>query len=241
MTAILLDRDAPQAEIALALDDIHDDDSTAFFMPAGAMTLVQFRRWTHSPTFPKTGTLSYIGKEVFIDMSPERLKSHGSVKTAVGGTVIPLVLKRKTGKLYFDRSRLVNKDADISNEPDALFASWEAFKTGRIRMVPSNDGDDYIELEGTPDWVLEVVSPSSVSKDKVKLRKRYHLAGILEYWLIDARGDEIEFQILMHGDDDYVPAKRVGEWQVSPVFGKKFRLRRIEDELGDVDFRLDVK
>ena len=39
----------------------------------------------------------------------------------------------------------------------------------------------------------------------------------------------------------WTPAKIDGEWQASKVFGKKFRLRRITDELGDVDYSLDVK
>ena len=108
-------------------------------------------------------------------------------------------------------------------------------------MVPTKDEDDCIELEGTPDWIMEIVSPSSVTKDKKKLRRRYHKAGIAEYWLIDARGEEVDFQILIRGETDYEPAERVGNWQVSPVFGKKFRLRRILDELGEVDFRLDMK
>jgi Uma2 family endonuclease len=37
-----------------------------------------------------------------------------------------------------------------------------------------------MELEGTPDWVLEVVSQSSVAKDTKWLRESYHKAGIPE-------------------------------------------------------------
>jgi Uma2 family endonuclease len=211
-----------------------------FFMPA-PMSLEQFRQWTYADDFPKTGVIAYIGKEIFIDMSPERLRSHGSVKTEVCTVVNALVRKKKSGKFYGDRTRLVNVSAEISNEPDGLFAKWASFKNGKIRPVPTKKKDDYIELEGTPDWILEVVSPGSVGKDKRTLKKRYHRAGIGEYWLIDARGEEVDFQILIHSDDGYLQAKRDGEWQVSKVFGKKFRLRRIKDELGDVDYRLDVK
>ncbi|MBI2809169.1 MAG: Uma2 family endonuclease [Planctomycetes bacterium] len=222
-------------------EPLEEDRSASFFMPTMGMTLEAFRAWTYSDEFPRTGSIAYIGKEIFIDMSPERLQSHGSVKTAVSGTIIPLVFRKKKGKLYFDRTRVVNVAAGLSNEPDGVFALWESFKNGKIILVPTKDDDDYIELEGTPDWILEVVSRSSVTKDKKTLRKRYHRAGISEYWLIDARGDEVEFDILIHGEDDYEPAQRAAGWQVSRVFGKKFRLRRIKDELGDVDYRLDVK
>ena len=56
-----------------------------------------------------------------------------------------------------------------------------------------------------------------------------------------ACGVELDFQILIHGENDYEPAPYKGDWQTSKVFGKKFRLRRTKDELGDVDYRLDVK
>ena len=61
----------------------------------------------------------------------------------------------------------------------------------------------YREIEGTPDWVLEVISESSVRKDTEQLRTAYHRAGISEYWLIDALGEEIIFQILNHRKNGY--------------------------------------
>ncbi len=241
MAVILLDSDTRKIGASSSLDTRPDDDSSAVIMPTGAMTLAQFRRWTASFDFPENGNIAYLGKEIFIDMSPERIDSHASPKVEIYTVLGTLIRKKKKGRIFFDRTRIVHKAAQISNEPDAFFASWETLKNGELKRIPSPHHDDTIEFESTPDWALEIVSPGSVIRDTVKLRQRYHLAGIREYWLVDARGDEIDFQILVHGDDDYVLAKAVGGWQVSPVFGKKFRLRRIEDELGDVDYRLDVK
>ncbi len=241
-TATLFKRPREKAPTTVPpLERVAYDGPPAFFMPAGSMSLAEFRQWTYTDEFPETGKIAYLGKEIFFDMSPERLQSHGCVKTEVSVVVHGLIRKRNSGRFFVDRTRISNVDADVSNEPDALYASFKACKAGRIRYVPTKEGDDYIELEGACDWILEVVSPGSVTKDKKKLRKRYHRAGIDEYWLIDARGEEIDFQILIHGKDDYEPAERSGDWQTSKVFGKKFRLRRIKDELGDVDYRLDVK
>ena len=213
----------------------------SFFMPAGSMTLDEFRRWTWSDEFPTLAEIAYIGKEIFIDMSPERIDSHGSPKVEIYTTLGTFVRKRKKGRIFFDRTRIVNKDAEVSNEPEAFFASWATLKSGAIRKIRTPTGDDFIEFEGTPDWIMEIISPASVTKDTETLRKAYHKAGIDEYWLIDARREEVDFQILIRGETDYEPAERVGEWQVSRVFGKKFRLHRIKDELGDVDYRLDIK
>jgi Uma2 family endonuclease len=234
-------RHKPKTPALDPVEELEEDRSASFFMPAGSMTLDDFRRWTSADDFPENGKIAYIGKEIFIDMSPERIDSHGSVKVEAYTVVGALVRKKKKGQLFFDRTRVVHAEAVISNEPDAFFASWATLRKGGLRRIRTPSGDDYIEFEGTPDWILEIVSPSSVTKDKKLLRGRYHRAGISEHWLIDARGEDVDFQILIHGKDEYEPAERAGDWQVSQVFGKKFRLRRITDELGDIDYRLDVK
>ena len=218
-----------------------DDQSTAFFMPAGSMTLDEFRQWTYADDFPKNAAIAYIAGEIFIDMSPERIDSHASPKVEIYITLGSLVRKKRKGRIFFDRTRVVHADAEVSNEPEAFFATWATLKKGTLRKIRNPDGDDFIEFEGTPDWIMEIVSPSSVTKDKKQLKKSYHRAGIAEYWLIDARKKDVDFQILIHGEKSYEPAETDGDWQVSRVFGKKFRLRRITDELGDIDYCLDVK
>jgi Uma2 family endonuclease len=182
-----------------------------------------------------------MGEELFIDMSPERLDSHNKVKTEITRVLANLVVTRDLGNFYSDRTRLVNEAANLSNEPDALFAAWGTMEENRLRQVPSaTDRGDYIELEGTPDWVLEIVSTSSVNKDTRALRKNYFLAGIREYWLIDARGDKVDFQVLIYRSTGYTASRRRG-WQKSRVFGCHFRLARHRDRLGQWQYRLQVR
>ena len=40
-------------------------------------------------------------------------------------------------------------------------------------------------VEGAPDFVLEVVSPSSISRDYIKKACKYQEAGVREYWIVD--------------------------------------------------------
>ncbi len=40
-------------------------------------------------------------------------------------------------------------------------------------------------IEGAPDFVIEVVSPSSVYLDRHKKRQKYRDAGVREYWIVD--------------------------------------------------------
>lgn len=79
-----------------------------------------------------------------------------------------------------------NEEANLTGQPDGIFVSTLGLQTGRVRFVGSMGGD-YVELEGTPDMVLEIVSTSSVVKDYKRLRELYWRAGIPEYWIVDAR------------------------------------------------------
>jgi Uma2 family endonuclease len=97
------------------------------------------------------------------------------------------------------------------------------------------------ELEGSPDWVLEIVSDTSVKKDLVQLREAYHRAGIPEYWLVDARGDEIRLQILLRRKNGYVAAVNREGWQRSKVFSRSFRLEGVLNDYGLWEYTLHVR
>jgi Uma2 family endonuclease len=144
--------------------------------------------------------------------------------------------------VYVDGLLLTNPDAGVSNNPDALFFTYSSLEGRRVRPVPMKGSEHkHRELEGSPDWVLEVVSDSSVKKDFDDLREAYHRAGIPEYWIVDARGDDIVFQILLRRKNGYVAAVNREGWQRSKVFGSSFRLERKLNEYGLWEFTLHVR
>ena len=68
-----------------------------------------------------------------------------------------------------------------------------------------------------------------------------HRAGIPEYWLVDARGSEIAFQILNRRKTGYAAARVVDGWRRSRVFGRSFRLVRTAVRLGLWEYTLEVE
>jgi Uma2 family endonuclease len=95
---------------------------------------------------------------------------------------------------------------------------------------------------GSPDIVVEIVSPSSEDTDTAWLMSAYHNAGIPEYWVIDARDeDDIRFDIYKRTAKEYAPGRKQAGWVKSPILGKSFRLTRIEGKSGHVRFALDVR
>lgn len=217
-------------------------DRCGFRIPASALTLSGFRAWATSDEFPQHIRAAFIGGEIFIEMSNEDLDTHFAVKTEISRVLSNLIRDLKLGKFYGDGALVSNEDASVSNNPDASFFTIESFQSGRVRLVPkAGEETRYKEIEGTPDWVLEVVSDSSVQKDTAKLREAYHQAGVSEYWLVDARGEDIHFHILNHRKPGYAAAPLRDGWQRSRIFGRFFRLDRQRDAFGLWEYTLHVR
>lgn len=159
--------------------------------------LAGFRRWVLSPRFPEKVRASYIDGEIEVDMSPEEAHVHNNPKSQVCGALHYWIETHDLGQVFFDGMMLVNEAAEVANEPDFMFCLWDTLASGRAELRETFPGSGRItELVGTPDLVVEIVSPSSVTKDNVKLKERYALADIPEYWLIDGRGRTIKHEVL---------------------------------------------
>ena len=67
-------------------------------------------------------------------------------------------------------------------EPDIMFIS----EANRVNMRPSY-------LDGPADLVIEIVSPESIERDRVKKYTEYQVGGVPEYWLIDPLTQQVSF------------------------------------------------
>ena len=125
-----------------------------------------------------------------------------------------------------------------------VFVSETSLDSGRVRLVAKADGraDRYVELEGPPDLIVEIVSDASVRKDTERLPAAYYRAGVAEYWLIDARGEDLLFRIHRRGPKTYEPTEELASGhQYSPVLKQWFRLDRSRNPRGRVAFDLDCR
>jgi Uma2 family endonuclease len=208
-------------------------------IPPEAHTYSGFLKWVMSDSFPENLRVTYFLGDVSVDMSEENIDTQSNVKTAIYGTLLPLIREVDFGQFYTDGVLLCNEAADVSNNPDAVAARWRTLETKKLSFIVRKDSRR--ALEGTPDWVMEIVSDSSVDKDLRQLRTAYHRAGIEEYWIIDARGDEISFQILTWRQAGYVPTPNKYGWIYSRVFDHEFRLTRVRDRIGAWTYTLEVR
>jgi Uma2 family endonuclease len=211
-------------------------------LPRAATTHSGFRRWITSLRFPQEVRPTFVDGEIWLSMSPESLETHNKVKTEFTAVFARHVQERDLGEVYSDRSLLTNVDARVSTEPDLLFVSWAASETGRVTLGRRKRAqEEFIEIVGTPDVVLEIVSDSSVRKDLVRLKEAYERARIPEYWVVDARGDQIRFEILSLASDGYHPSAPANQPQTSRALAARFALRRGRNRLGRFDYRLEME
>ncbi|MDE7477288.1 MAG: Uma2 family endonuclease [Lachnospiraceae bacterium] len=60
-------------------------------------------------------------------------------------------------------------------------------------------GKNEKHYHGTPRFVVETLSPSTVQRDKTVKREIYQNCGVDEYWLVDPYGNSLEIYYLKNG------------------------------------------
>jgi Uma2 family endonuclease len=224
----------PASRRALSIEDRID-------VPEEAFDLAGYRAWVKSAG-PEGVRTAYVNGNVLIESSPEALERHNKVKTAITAAIAACVQEHDLGEVYSDRTLVTNEAARLSAEPDLTFVSWGSFDGGRARLVAkAGYPDEYVELVGSPDLVVEIVSDTSVRKDKTLLREAYARAGVREYWLIDARGAQVEFALLRLDAGEWRESLNPTGPQVSEVLPGTWTLSRSINRAGRFAYRLTFR
>ena len=85
------------------------------------------------------------------------------------------------GKVWLAPFDVVFSRFDVV-EPDLLYVSNER----RARILTDAN------VQGTPELVVEIGSPSTRRRDETVKRQLYDRAGVLEYWFVDAKIDSVQ-------------------------------------------------
>jgi Uma2 family endonuclease len=206
--------------------------------------LTGFRRWAHSDRFPERGRIDYIAGNIEVDMSPEDLFTHGTLKTEVARGVARRVNELDLGHTCISDTRISSISAELSAEPDIVVVSFQALDEGRVRLMPKATGEEgrFVEVEGAADLIVEIVSDGSATKDKERLPVAYFRAGVREYWLIDARGPQLLFHTHYRGTDGFAKTPHdVDGFRRSEVLDGDFRLDRDRHQRGHWVYELKMR
>lgn len=201
-------------------------------IPADAFTFEGFERWCFSKNFPETGRIDYLAGTLELELNAvgegaEDLFTHNAVLMAIGARLHSLLSEEDLGEVLSKGVRIVLPKARLSVTPDLTVILLESLDQERVRLLPGRDADRFRGIEGTPDLIVEVLSDTSKKKDTVRLPPLYARAGVSELWLVDARGEDLRFDIFTLRDGHYelIPPGTDG-WTRSPLLRHAFRLVR---------------
>jgi Uma2 family endonuclease len=215
-------------------------DTETIEIPSWVCDHASFRRWARSEDFPESGRICFINRKFCVDVSKEQFFTHNQLKNEFAFVLTGFIKTGRLGRFVPDGMLLSNVEAAFTTQPDGAFVSREALRSGRVKLIEGAT-NGFVELEGVPDMVLEIVSDSSVKKDTIVLVDQYWQAGIPEYWLVDAREETIRFDILRQGAKGYTAVRKLAGYAKSQIFNKSFRLTRQLDESGDPEFSLSIR
>ena len=202
-------------------------------VPGGALTsFARFREWKLSDGCPEWGKFEWIAGRPRMDLMPESIASHAVPKLKIASTLDRRVEEDDLGWCVTDSTTVVAPHGAPDGgprglcEPDFAFVSHEAILSGRVTLTPkANRENDFTEIVGPPDVIVEVRSDSSTRKDTVDLPADLFALGVTEYWLADARVDPPALTIHARGGDAFEPvAAGQDGFVASGVFGRSFRL-----------------
>jgi Uma2 family endonuclease len=106
-------------------------------------------------------------------MSPASMR-HVLISSFLVALLAEYVLRYQLGTVLSAPFQMMLRDLRRSREPDVLFVAGA--NQHRLR-------DTY--LDGPADFVIEIVSPESVTRDRITKFQEYAQAGIPEYWIVD--------------------------------------------------------
>ncbi len=97
------------------------------------------------------------------------------------------VKARDLGKVYFSDTYVVLSDTEVV-KPDLLFVS-----------KAREDIITFENIQGAPDLVIEILSPSTSRRDWNEKRELYARYGVREYWIADPANKIVWLMMLKDG------------------------------------------
>jgi Uma2 family endonuclease len=144
-------------------------------------TQTAVRRWTYDEfaRLPDDGNrYEVIGGELYVTPAPTL--THQKAVTRLVAVLAPFVQANGLGELYVGPVDVLFAEGDYL-APDLVFVRADRTAILKERGV-----------EGAPDLVVEVLSPTTAGRDRTIKRERYAAFGVAEYWVVDAASRRIE-------------------------------------------------
>lgn len=169
-----------------------------------AMTYEEFVEWSDEDMHAE-----WVDGEVIVFVSPT--DKHQAIITFLATLLSVFVDRFALGRVRVAPLEMRILPGRSSREPDVLFVAREHLD----RLTPER-------LLGPADLVIEIVSESSVVRDRQDKFREYEEAGVREYWLFDSRpgreGADF-YQLTPEGTYRSVPPDADGRYRAATLPG----------------------
>ena len=145
------------------------------------------KRWTHEEYYKLEDDQRYeiIDGQLLIVPTPDTWHQNWLSNLSIFITLY--VRKKKLGRLFIAPVDVVLDDENTV-QPDLVFVATKNLEIIQKRAI-----------FGTPDLLVEFISPSSVRRDRYEKMKLYARFGVQEYWIGDAANHSLEILTLTGG------------------------------------------
>ena len=134
-------------------------------------------------------------------VSPAPVTDHQDLVVYLVALFFQHVRTRRLGRVFVAPYAVRLRPYDTV-QPDVLFVAG-----ARVRIITPK------RIEGAPDLVVEISSPDSGVRDRIRKFRLYETAGVREYWYVDAQERTLTIYVL---DED-------GRYEALPADGTRLR------------------
>jgi len=144
------------------------------------------KRWTYEEYYRLEDERRYevVDGQLVMIMPPSPETSHQNWVRSLFLILHAHVSERKLGEVMLSPLDVIFNDTNTA-QPDLIFIS------NANRKIIQKRG-----LFGAPDLLVEIISPSSVRRDRYDKRARYARFGVKEYWIGDPANRSLEVHTL---------------------------------------------
>ncbi len=139
-------------------------------------------------------------------MAPAPNLGHQGIDMDLGSALNAFVKERGLGKVFSAPCDVLLSNTDVV-QPDLLFVSRE-----REHILLGG-----VNVQGAPDLVVEILSPSTEGRDRTVKRALYARHGVSEYWLADPAAQTITVMLLGEGGFEVEAVYGMGQTLTSPT------------------------
>ncbi len=134
---------------------------------------------------PEDERYELINGELIMSESP--IIVHQNNRMKLGNRMTNFVERNDAGIVYLPDTDVVLSDTDVV-QPDIMFISKE-----RQHIIGERN------IQGAPDLVVEILSPSTARRDWGVKRELYAKHGVKEYWIADPANKIVWVMLLTNG------------------------------------------